>query len=111
MSELSQMHASPVSANTQRLTLREIKPLMSKIPGWELHNRNGERVLEKTFKFKDFDQAIAFTNRIAKVANTEDHHPSILTEWGRVTVTWWTHKIKGLSQNDFILAAKTDDLV
>jgi len=51
-----------------------------------------------------------FTNQVAKIANDEDHHPAILTEWGKVTVTWWTHKIRGLHLNDFIMAAKTDQL-
>ncbi len=111
MSELSQMHASPVTSTTHRLTPREISPMMAKVPGWEIHTKKGEMILEKSFKFKDFSQAIVFTDRVAQLANAEDHHPSILTEWGRVTVTWWTHKIKGLSQNDFILAAKTDQLV
>jgi 4a-hydroxytetrahydrobiopterin dehydratase len=58
----------------------------------------------------DFIKAMDFTNRAAQLANEEDHHPAILTEWGKVTVTWWTHKIKGLHQNDFIMAAKTDQL-
>jgi len=104
MSDLSKQHASRVTGDTHRLTLSEIKPLLVKVPGWELHKRKGEQILLKEFKFKDFDAAVAFTNRIAQVAKAEDHHPSILTEWGRVTVMWWTHKIKGLSQNDFVLA-------
>ncbi len=62
------------------------------------------------FKFKDFVQAGAFTNKIAEIAEQEGHHPAILTEWGKVTVTWWTHKIKGLHRNDFIMAAKTDQV-
>jgi 4a-hydroxytetrahydrobiopterin dehydratase len=51
-----------------------------------------------------------FTNQVAQVSNEEDHHPAILTEWGKVTVTWWTHKIKGLHRNDFIMAAKTSKI-
>ncbi len=75
-----------------------------------MYMKEGEPRLEKTFKFHDFDQAMAFTNLIAHEAATEDHHPAILTEWGKVTVTWWTHVIKGLHQNDFVMAAKTDKL-
>jgi 4a-hydroxytetrahydrobiopterin dehydratase len=71
---------------------------------------DGEFRLEKTYPFKDFAMAVYFTNQVAKIAEKEDHHPSILTEWGKVTVTWWTHKIKGLHKNDFIMAAKTDQL-
>ena len=74
-------------------------------------------VQEETFapvlylmKYKNFDEALTFTNKVGQLAEAEGHHPSILTEWGKVTVTWWTHKIKGLHRNDFIMAAKTDQL-
>ena len=68
----------------------------------------GVRRLERVFAFKDFAQALAFTNQVGELAEAEGHHPAILTEWGRVTVTWWTHKINGLHRNDFIMAAKTE---
>ena len=58
----------------------------------------------------DFDEALAFTKQVAKLADKENHHPDLLTGWGKVRATWWTHKIKGLSMNDFIMAAKTDRL-
>lgn len=80
------------------------------VPAWTIVEREGIKRLERVFKFKDFVEAIAFTNRVAEIAEQEGHHPAILTEWGRVTVTWWTHKIKGLHRNDFIMAAKTDAL-
>ena len=73
--------------------------------------RDGIKRLERVFKFKDFAEALAFTNKVGQIAEEEGHHPSILTEWGRVTVTWWTHKIKGLHRNDFIMATKTDRLL
>lgn len=73
--------------------------------------KDGIKRLEKSFKFKDFAEALAFTNKVGKIAEKEGHHPDILTEWGRVTVSWWTHKIKGLHRNDFIMAAKTDALL
>ena len=66
--------------------------------------------LERAFKFRTFAQALAFTNKVGEVAELEGHHPALLTEWGKVTVTWWTHKIRGLHKNDFICAAKTDEL-
>ncbi len=110
MNELTQMHCTPVNANTPHLNDSEIKQFASQVPGWRIFESEGERRLEKSFQFKDFTQAVAFTNRVAQIANEEDHHPAILTEWGKVTVTWWTHKIKGLHQNDFIMAAKTDQL-
>jgi 4a-hydroxytetrahydrobiopterin dehydratase len=62
------------------------------------------------FTFNDFAGALAFTNRVGALAEAEGHHPAILTEWGKVTVTWWTHAISGLHRNDFIAAAKTDAL-
>ena len=62
----------------------------------------------KVFNFDNYSDAISFTNKIAQLAEEEDHHPAILLEWGRVEVTWWTHKIGGLHKNDFIAAAKTD---
>ena len=68
------------------------------------------RNLERVFKWKNFVQALAFTNRVGELAEEEGHHPALLTEWGKVTVTWWTHKIKGLHRNDFIMAARTDQL-
>jgi 4a-hydroxytetrahydrobiopterin dehydratase len=110
MNELSQLHCSAVTANNPPLNDRDISQYLTKLPDWKIYEIDGEPRLEKTFRFKDFNQAVDFTNRIAQLANEEDHHPAILTEWGRVTVTWWTHKIKGLHQNDFIMAAKTDQL-
>jgi 4a-hydroxytetrahydrobiopterin dehydratase len=66
--------------------------------------------LERSFQFPDFVEALAFTNRVAEKAEQVGHHPDILTQWGTVTVTWWSHKIKGLHRNDFIMAANTDAL-
>jgi 4a-hydroxytetrahydrobiopterin dehydratase len=110
MNELAQSHCITVTATTPRLFERDIKQYLTDLPDWEIYEKEAVPRLEKTFKFKDFIQAMAFTNRVAQVANEEDHHPAILTEWGKVTVTWWTHKIKGLHRNDFIMAAKTDQL-
>ena len=78
------------------------------IPDWKIVERDGIRRLERVFKFKDFAQALQFTNKVGELAELEGHHPAMLTEWGRVTITWWTHKIKGLHRNDFIMAAKSD---
>jgi 4a-hydroxytetrahydrobiopterin dehydratase len=110
MNELAKLHCSQVNENTAKLNEREITQLKAKIPGWLTNEKEGELRLEKSFKFENFDQAVGFTNRVAQEAKKEDHHPAILTEWGKITVTWWTHKIKGLHQNDFIMAAKTDQL-
>lgn len=92
------------------VTETELVGLLKELPAWHLEERNGEQQLERSFKFKNFLQAMAFSNDVAVLAESENHHPAILTEWGKVTVTWWTHKIGGLHKNDFILAARTDQL-
>jgi 4a-hydroxytetrahydrobiopterin dehydratase len=69
-----------------------------------------DRRLRRIFSFDDFAQALEFTNKVGVLAEEEGHHPALLTEWGRTTVTWWTHKIRGLHRNDFVMAAKTDVL-
>ncbi|MBA1445429.1 MAG: 4a-hydroxytetrahydrobiopterin dehydratase, partial [Gammaproteobacteria bacterium] len=81
-----------------------------KIPDWNLEVRDGIMQLEKSFSFKNFVDAVAFTNRVGELAESEGHHPALLTEWGKVPVTWWSHKIKGLHRNDFIMSAKTDQI-
>ena len=93
------------------LTDAEVEDLKFHVPQWLVREVNGMKRLERAFKFKDFAQALEFTNKIGAIAEEEDHHPLIITEWGRVTVNWWTHKIGGLHRNDFIMAAKTDALV
>jgi 4a-hydroxytetrahydrobiopterin dehydratase len=92
------------------LTQDEIAQLKPGTPDWEVVERENILRLERVFKFKDFVQALEFTTRVGKIAEEEGHHPALLTEWGKVTVTWWTHKIKGLHRNDFIMAAKTDEV-
>jgi 4a-hydroxytetrahydrobiopterin dehydratase len=78
--------------------------------GWQITAVAGVNRLQKTYQFKNFEQALDFTNRVGEIAEAVNHHPAILTEWGQVTVTWWTHKIAGLHDNDFIMAAKTDEI-
>ncbi len=90
------------------LTDAEIAYLHTQVPEWSVVERDGIKHLERAFRFKNFAEALAFTNSVSKIAEDEGHHPAILTEWGKVTVTWWTHKIHGLHRNDFIMAAKTD---
>ena len=110
MDELAKLHCSPIGAKTPRLNDHDVNQLKAKLSGWITYEKGSEPRLEKYYEFEDFRKALAFTNQVAQVANEEDHHPALLTEWGKVTVTWWTHKIKGLHQNDFIMAAKTEQL-
>lgn len=93
-----------------RVTPDESADLQPLIPAWALTERVGVPRLERVFRFPDFAQALAFTVRVGELAEAEGHHPALLTEWGRVTVTWWTHAIGGLHRNDFVMAAKTDVL-
>ena len=97
-------------AGEPTLTDIEIKDLLLHVHGWYVKEVNGEKRLEKVFKFKNFAQALEFTNKVGAIAEEENHHPLLITEYGRVTVAWWTHKIGGLHKNDFIMAAKTDEL-
>jgi len=91
-------------------TQDDIAKYMPQLPGWKIIEVAGINQLKKTYEFKNFEQALYFTNMVGAIAEQEKHHPAILTEWGKVTVTWWTHKIAGLHVNDFIMAAKTEEI-
>ena len=88
----------------------EIQDLLLHVHQWSVQEVNGVNRLSKTFTFKNFTQALEFTNKVGSVAEEEDHHPLIITEWGKVTLQWWTHVIAGLHKNDFIMAAKCDEI-
>jgi 4a-hydroxytetrahydrobiopterin dehydratase len=92
------------------LTDAEIGALLPQVQEWQVKEVEGMKRLERVLKFRNFLQALEFTNKVGQIAEEEDHHPLIVTEWGRVTIQWWTHKIGGLHKNDFIMAAKTDQL-
>lgn len=91
-------------------TEEETNEFMQQIPDWSIVVEERVNRLKRVFRFGNFVDAVAFTQKIADLAEEENHHPAILTEWGQVTVFWWTHKINGLHVNDFIMAAKTDQL-
>ncbi len=110
MSELSEMKCTACRGDEPTLTDAEIAELRRQVPEWQVVQREGIKRLERVFRFRNFAEALAFTNRVGEQAEEEGHHPALLTEWGRVTVTWWTHKIGGLHRNDFIMAARTDEL-
>ena len=105
---LSKQKCVACRKDAPHVTNAEMVEFLPQIPEWRLIERSGIRQLERVYSFQIFADALAFTNRVGALAEKENHHPAILTEWGRVTVTWWTHKIKGLHKNDFIMAAKTD---
>ncbi|MFZ1058799.1 MAG: 4a-hydroxytetrahydrobiopterin dehydratase [Candidatus Rokuibacteriota bacterium] len=110
MRGLSTEKCIPCHGGARPATEAEIAQWRPEVPAWRLVERDGIRRLERVFSFTDFAGALAFTNRVGALAEAEGHHPALLTEWGRVTVTWWTHAIRGLHRNDFIMAAKTDAL-
>ena len=112
MSELSQQSCEACRADAPKVSDAELPELMRMIPDWQPVVVDGVLQLKREFKFKNFKQAMAFSNRLADLAEAEGHHhPGIFTEWGKVTVTWWSHSIQGLHRNDFIMAAKTDTLL
>lgn len=110
MSALSQQRCEACRADAPKVSDEELAELMQQIPDWQPVVIDGVLQLKREFAFKNFKQAMAFSNRLADLAETEGHHPGILTEWGKVTVFWWSHSINGLHRNDFVMAAKTDTL-
>lgn len=111
MTELAQSKCVACRGGEPTVTEAEIAEMHPQIPEWQILEVDGIPHLQRVFKFKNFIEAMAFTGKVAMIAEKEDHHPLIITEWGRVTVQWWTHKIKGLHKNDFIMAARTDGLI
>lgn len=110
METLTQMHCTACRRDAPTVSDADLAVLRPQIPAWDLVERDGIKRLERQFRFGNFAEALAFTNQVGELAEAEAHHPALLTEWGKVTVTWWTHKIKGLHRNDLIMAAKTDQL-
>jgi 4a-hydroxytetrahydrobiopterin dehydratase len=104
------MHCVACRKDAPAVTDDEIAELHPQIPGWNIVDLDGIKRLSRVFPFADFAQALDFTDKVGALAEEEGHHPALQTEWGRTTVTWWTHKIKGLHRNDFMMAAKTDEL-
>jgi 4a-hydroxytetrahydrobiopterin dehydratase len=108
--DLKNQHCEACRADAPRVTPEEVDRLKPQIPEWKLLERDGVPRLERTYAFRNFADALAFTNRVGALAEEEGHHPEIITEWGRVRVAWWTHKIRGLHRNDFVMAARSDGL-
>jgi 4a-hydroxytetrahydrobiopterin dehydratase len=108
MTQLYQQQCAPCQSGSSPITREEIATLQREIPDWDVLEYEGIPRLQKVYKFPNFQQAIAFTNAVGEAAEKEGHHPALLTEWGKVTVSWWTHDLGGLHRNDFIMAARTD---
>ncbi len=110
MTELVSQHCEACRRDAPHVTEAEIAEYLPQIPEWESIEKDGIKRLQRTYRFRNFAEALAFTVRVGELAESESHHPSLLTEWGRVCVTWYTTKIKGLHRNDYVMAAKTDRL-
>lgn len=108
MEELNRRRCEPCKLGAPLVTEEEANQLLLGVPAWKREFHDGVEKLIRQFYFIEFKDAFEFTYKIASLAEREQHHPSILTEWGKVTVYWWTHKINGLHINDFIMASKTD---
>ena len=110
MNELKSMSCKMPRTGDPPLSSTEIEGFLHQLPDWEIEGGDGIKKLVKQYKFPNFREALSFTNRVGELAEAEDHHPAILTEWGKVEITWWTHAVKGLHLNDMITAAKTDSV-
>jgi len=110
MEQLASQRCEACRRDAPTVTEQEVAALMPQVPEWQIVTVDGIRRLQRGYSFKNFVDALAFTNRVGTLAEEEGHHPDLLTAWGQVTVTWWSHKIRGLHRNDFIMAAKTDRL-
>ncbi len=108
---LADQSCTSCSSKTPPLDDSQCQLLLTQLTGWEIAEQQGIKQLKRAIKAKDFQQALELANSIGALAETENHHPQLSVEWGCLTVIWWTHSISGLHNNDFILAAKTDQLI
>ena len=108
MNELSQLKCVACRGGDPKLTEAEIAEYHPNVAGWAIIEVDGIQRLQRIFKLKNFVEALELANKVGQTAEEEDHHPMLIIEWGRLTVQWWTHVVKGLHKNDFIMASKTD---
>jgi 4a-hydroxytetrahydrobiopterin dehydratase len=111
MTELYNEVCVPCRSGGVPLSSSEVDSLSTRVPAWSVIDRDSTQKLRRTFRVADFAAALDLTNRIGVIAEEADHHPRITLEWGSVTVSWWTHAIKGLHRNDFIMAARTERIL
>jgi 4a-hydroxytetrahydrobiopterin dehydratase len=110
MTNLSELGCEACRADAPLIGEDELQRLLPAISNWQVVVVEDVMQLTREYGFKNFAQAMAFSNRVGDIAEAENHHPAILTEWGKVTVTWWSHNIRGLHKNDLIMAARTDQV-
>ena len=97
----------PCRGGVPPLTADEIKPLLNQLQGWEVVD---EHHLRKVYRFSNFREALGYVDKVGELAEEQGHHPDICFGWGQAEITIWTHKIDGLTESDFILAAKVDEI-
>ena len=110
MTLLARERCTACRRDSPSVSPEEIAVLHPQAPEWELIDQDDVPKLTRVFRFRDFAEALNFTNRVGELAEEEGHHPRLTTEWRRVRVSWWTHKIRNLHRNDFVMAAKTDEI-
>lgn len=110
MTDLTAQKCEACRVGAPTVTAQERLELHKEIPEWEIIDVDDVPQLRRAYAFPDFAEALSFTDDVGAIAEEEGHHPAILTEYGKVTVRWWTHKIGGLHRNDFIMAARTEQL-
>jgi 4a-hydroxytetrahydrobiopterin dehydratase len=110
MDNLNEKNCSACRADSPLLSAAELQAALLQLLDWTVEVVAGVNQLTREYRFKNFVQALAFTQAVGELAEEYGHHPALLTEWGRVKVSWWTHKIHGLHENDVIMAAKTEQL-
>jgi 4a-hydroxytetrahydrobiopterin dehydratase len=107
MSDLASKQCVPCRGGVPPLSGRELEKLTEQVPHWRVVNAHH---ITRVFTFPDFRQALDFVNKVGELAEQQGHHPDIMLTWGKAEITTWTHKINGLTESDFILAAKIDQL-
>ena len=111
MSGLAKEKCEACRDNAPKATDAEIQDYLQQLAAeWDVVEEDGVKKLRRVFKFKNFVQALSFADRVGEAAENAGHHPDLLVQWGKTTVTWYSHKIGGLHRNDFIMASRTDSL-
>jgi len=110
MSDLKNQKCEACRIDAPLLSEQELQNLQNEIPEWNVIVDDNVPRLTREFSFKNFLDALNFVNKVGALAESENHHPEMVVAWGKATISWWTHKIRGLHLNDVIMAAKTDEL-
>jgi len=111
MDELAARECSACRVDAPQVTPSQLDELLAQLPQWQWVEVDGIKQLTRIYACENFLAAMALAEKVAGLAEQENHHPALLVAWGSLTVTWWTHKIKGLHENDFVMAARTERLL